>query len=53
MPDRSENRLSQRLRRLTGWAGLGLVVLGVLTGLATFMVLTGMTPIKPTPQSTT
>ncbi|MGH8693135.1 MAG: histidine kinase dimerization/phospho-acceptor domain-containing protein, partial [Burkholderiales bacterium] len=41
------------MRRLTGWASFGLVVLGVLTGLATFMVLTGMTPVKPTPQSTT
>ncbi len=53
MADRSDTRLSESLRRLTGWAGLGLVVLGVLTGLGTFMILTGMTPIKPTPQSTT
>ncbi|MGH6854943.1 MAG: hypothetical protein ACREDN_05955, partial [Aestuariivirga sp.] len=41
------------MRRLTGWASFGLVVLGVLTGLATFMVLTGMTEVKQTPQSTT
>ena len=53
MGDRSDNRLSHSLRRLTGWAGLGLVVLGVLTGLGTFMILTGMTPLKPTPESTT
>ena len=53
MADRADTRLSQSLRRLTGWAGLGLVVLGVLTGLGTFMILTGMTPLKPTPQSTT
>ncbi len=52
MPERPENRLSERLRRLTGWAGLSLVIIGVTTGLATFMILTGMTPIKPTPEST-
>ncbi len=53
MAAQSENRLSARLRRLTGWAGLGLVVLGVITGLVTFSILTGLTPVKPTPQSTT
>ncbi len=52
MPDRSDNRLSQRLRRLTGWAGFGLVVLGIVTGLATFATLTGLTPIKPTREIT-
>ena len=53
MPNRSDNRLSERLRRLTGWAGLGLVVMGVVTGVSTFALLTGLTPIKPTPESTT
>jgi two-component system nitrogen regulation sensor histidine kinase NtrY len=52
MNERSDYRISERLRRLTGWAGLVLVVLGVATGLASFMILTGMTPIKPTPEST-
>src|SRR5260221_7067607 len=52
MPGRSGNLLSTRLRRLTGWAGLGLVVVGVVTGLATFAILTGLTPLKPTTEST-
>ena len=48
MPDQNETRLASRLRRFTGWAGFGLVVLGVVSGIATFAVLTGLTPIKPT-----
>ncbi len=52
MPDRSDNRLTQRLRRLTGWAGVGLVMLGIATGLATFAILTGLTPLKPTREIT-
>jgi two-component system, NtrC family, nitrogen regulation sensor histidine kinase NtrY len=52
MLDRSDNRLSRRLRRLTGWAGFGLVVLGIATGLATFATLTGLTPFKPTREIT-
>ena len=52
MADRSDNRLSRRLRRLTGWAGFGLVVLGIATGLATFATLTGLTPLKPTREIT-
>jgi two-component system, NtrC family, nitrogen regulation sensor histidine kinase NtrY len=38
----------QRLRGLSGWAALGLVVLGTIIGLSTFLILTGATPIKPT-----
>jgi two-component system nitrogen regulation sensor histidine kinase NtrY len=53
MSDRSMNRLSDRLRRLTGWAGFALVVLGVVSGVTTFGILTGLTPIKPTPAVTT
>ena len=52
MADRSPSRLTTRLRRLTGWAGFLLVVLGVVVGLATFAILTGLTPLKPTPQTT-
>jgi two-component system, NtrC family, nitrogen regulation sensor histidine kinase NtrY len=52
MHDRAVNRVSDRLRRLTGWAGLALVVVGVISGLATFALLTGLTPIKPNPEST-
>jgi len=44
--------LPNSLRRLTGWLGFSLVVMAVTVGLATFAVLTGLTPIKPTPQST-
>lgn len=53
MADRSAFRLTHRLRRLTGWAGFMLMVLGVVSGLATFAILTGLTPLKPTPESTT
>ncbi len=52
MQDRSVNWLSDNLRRLTGWAGLGLVIFGVAAGIATFALLTGLTPIKPTPEAT-
>ncbi|MBI3673551.1 MAG: PAS domain-containing sensor histidine kinase [Rhizobiales bacterium] len=51
MPNRSDNRLSERLRRLTGWAGFGLVVMGVVSGVGTFAIMTGLTPITPTPES--
>ncbi len=37
----------RRFLWLPDWAALGLVVLGILTGLATFLVLTGLTPIQP------
>ena len=53
MPNVSENRLAHRLRRLTGWAGFGLVVMGVFAGVGTFAILTGLTPIKPNRDSTT
>ncbi len=43
----SDIQISQRLRGLSGWAALGLVVLGTLTGFSTFLLLTGVTPIKP------
>jgi two-component system, NtrC family, nitrogen regulation sensor histidine kinase NtrY len=52
MVEKSEHRLTSKLRRLTGWAGFGLVVLGIVSGLATFAILTGLTPIIPTSQVT-
>jgi two-component system, NtrC family, nitrogen regulation sensor histidine kinase NtrY len=52
MADRSTFRLLDRLRRFTGLAGFMLVVAGVVCGLSTFAILTGLTPIKPTPEST-
>ncbi len=47
MTEKSEHRISNKLRRLTGWAGFGLVVLGIISGLSTFAILTGLTPIVP------
>ncbi|MFN4143710.1 ATP-binding protein [Aestuariivirga sp.] len=52
MIERSHLRLFDRLRRFTGVAGFALVVAGVVCGLATFAILTGMTPIRPTSEST-
>ena len=50
---RSPERLvSARLRGLSGWAALTLVLVGTLTGFATFLLLTGATPIKPTSELT-
>jgi two-component system nitrogen regulation sensor histidine kinase NtrY len=37
-----------RFRKLSTWAGLATVSLAILIGLATFSILTGLTPIKPT-----
>ena len=54
MPMAPKNeRITSKLRRLTGWAGFGLVVLGIVSGLSTFAVLTGLTPIIPTKEVTT
>ena len=53
MVDRNEHRISSKLRRLTGWAGFGLVMLGILSGVSTFAILTGLTPITPTSEVTT
>ena len=53
MPTLNELHLSTRLRRLTGWAGFGLVALGIVSGLATFAILTGLSPIKPTSEVST
>ncbi|MFM8746336.1 MAG: ATP-binding protein [Aestuariivirga sp.] len=52
MSEQVQNRVSERLRRSTGLAGFTLVLAGVVLGLATFAILTGMTPIEPTPQNT-
>ena len=52
MIERSQYRLFDRLRRFTGVAGFALVLAGVICGVATFAILTGMTPITPTSEST-
>ena len=36
-------------RSRTGWPGLALVVLAVVSGLATYLILTGLTPLRPAP----
>ena len=53
MVEKSEHRITSKLRRLTGWAGFALVALGIVSGLATFAILTGLTPINPTKEVTT
>jgi two-component system, NtrC family, nitrogen regulation sensor histidine kinase NtrY len=52
MVEKSEHRITSKLRRLTGWAGFGLVALGIISGLSTFAILTGLTPIVPTSEVT-
>ncbi len=46
-------QISRNVRRLTGRTALVLVILGVLVGLATFLILTGLTPIRPDSRVTT
>ncbi len=42
--------IPSKLRGLSGWAAFTLVVLGTVTGLVTFLTLTGVTPIQPNEQ---
>jgi two-component system, NtrC family, nitrogen regulation sensor histidine kinase NtrY len=42
-----ERLITTRLRGLSGWAALALVIMATLTGFITFLLLTGVTPIKP------
>jgi two-component system, NtrC family, nitrogen regulation sensor histidine kinase NtrY len=53
MIEKAENLVMSKLRRLTGWAGFALVALGIISGLSTFAIQTGLTPIVPTAQVTT
>jgi two-component system nitrogen regulation sensor histidine kinase NtrY len=48
MVEKSEHPITSKLRRLTGWAGFGLVVLSIASALTTFAILTGLTSINPT-----
>jgi two-component system nitrogen regulation sensor histidine kinase NtrY len=43
----SEINIGNRIRGLSGWAAIGLVTIGTIVGFATFLLLTGVTPIKP------
>ena len=47
MPRLSERSLSTRIRVFSGWAAICLVLLGTVLGFSTFLLLTGLTPIKP------
>ena len=42
-----DQQITRNVRRLTGYTALALVALGVAVGLATFLILTGLTPIRP------
>jgi two-component system nitrogen regulation sensor histidine kinase NtrY len=42
-----EIKIPSLFKGAAAWAALTLVILGLLTGVATFMVLTGLTPIAP------
>jgi two-component system, NtrC family, nitrogen regulation sensor histidine kinase NtrY len=42
----TESHMSQIYRSFPAWAALGLVGLGTAAGLATFLILTGLTPFK-------
>ena len=53
MIEKAENSGLSKLRRLTGWAGFALVALGIASGLSTFAIQTGLTPIVPTAGVTT
>ncbi len=52
MIELTHHRLFDRLRRFTGLAGFMLVVAGVVCGVGTFAILTGLTPVKPTNEVT-
>lgn len=53
MPERGDSAFATRLRKVTGWGGVIFVMLGIASGMATFGILTGLTPIKPTREITT
>ena len=44
-------KITKRIRGLSGWVALALVSLGTVVGFATFLLLTGLMPIKPSGDS--
>jgi len=48
MANQIDNRLYRRIRGMSGWAAAVLVAVGAILGFFTFLLLTGLTPIKPT-----
>lgn len=51
MIKRPELKLPKRIRGLSGWTALTLVTVGTVVGFATFLLLTGLLPIKPSGDS--
>ncbi|WP_119274200.1 sensor histidine kinase NtrY-like [Taklimakanibacter deserti] len=49
LTDNIETDKHSRLSRLPGIVGIAVVCLSILAGLATYTILTGLSPIKPTP----
>jgi two-component system, NtrC family, nitrogen regulation sensor histidine kinase NtrY len=43
----SDLHMPQIFKGASAWAALSLVILGIISGVVTFLVLTGLTPIKP------
>jgi two-component system nitrogen regulation sensor histidine kinase NtrY len=43
----AETSIGKRIRAYSGWAAIALVSIGTILGFATFLLLTGLTPIKP------
>jgi two-component system nitrogen regulation sensor histidine kinase NtrY len=48
MQMRFDGKISRRIRAFSGWAAITLVTIGTVLGFATFLLLTGLMPIKPT-----
>ncbi|MBG1231572.1 sensor histidine kinase NtrY-like [Aestuariivirga litoralis] len=53
MPSQIDNRLYRRIRGFSGWAAAALVGVGAFLGFATFLLLTGLTPIQPSGKNIT
>ena len=45
--------IRQRVRGYSGWAAVTLVAIGTILGFTTFLLLTGLTPVKPTSENIT
>lgn len=48
MANQIDNRLYRQIRGMSGWAAAILVAVGAILGFFTFLLLTGLTPIRPT-----
>ena len=50
LPEAANDDIVSFRRLRTGWVGLTLVIVALALGLATYAILTGLTPIRPTPE---